>query len=130
MSERKTTKRFADTLSPGESTTLSETVDADATLENVQIRFYQGTELELEVFPYRKRESEQLALIDTNGKKTITGDNDTFEFDISEGVNAGDEIGVEVTNNGAYAYDFAAHIDVDYKGGSNRIINLLGGLFS
>lgn len=129
MPERKTTKRFSDTVAPGESAEYSERIADDATAEHVTVRFYQGTELDVEVFPFRERESERLPLVDTNGRRALVGDDDVFDFDVSEEIKQGDRIGVQVTNNGAYSYDFVTDIDVDFQGGNSRLSSLLAGLF-
>lgn len=91
------------------------------------IRFYDGPRLSLEVSPVRIRGQDRVPLIDHIGLETVVGDDDYFEFHVSEELEEDDELAVEVTNTGDYDYHFVADIDVDYAGGVQRI---LGGVLS
>jgi hypothetical protein len=126
ISGRQTTARFSTTVPPGESRTLTKSIDRPATAERLMIRFYQGPELDLEVRPTRERQNESLPLIDLIGRDVVVGDDDVFDFQISEPLEEGDEIAVEVTNNDdTYAFDVNVDVAIDYAGGTERALSSL-----
>lgn len=128
--DRQTTKRFSDSIPPGESVTHTYTVEADATIESLAIRFYQGPELDLSVYPFRRRETDELPLIDLVGRDEIVGDADDFHFQVSEPVQDGDIIGVTFTNNSdTYSYDCHADVTLDQLGGAERVMTQIKEVF-
>jgi hypothetical protein len=129
MFSRQATKRFSDTVDPGESLDLSTTLDDPATAEAIRVRFYQGPELDLTIEPYRERASDRLPLVDLYGRDVLVGDDDHFEFEISEQLHEDDTLGVVATNNSTeYAYDFNLDITVEYAGGVSRALSSLTGV--
>jgi len=120
---RQTTVRFSDTVPPDSTRTYSRAIEEPATAEQLSVRFYQGPELELEIRPLRQRESDALPLIDLVGRDVVVGDDDVFDFEVSEPLEEGDELVMEVTNNSTeYAYDFNADVAIDYLGGTERAV--------
>lgn len=121
MSDRMESKRFSETVPPGEGVTLTTSLDYEATVEEVRVRFYRGPELDLEVLPFKKSGRDRLSLVDLLGREVVVGDDDYFEFQVSEPVESGDTIGIEVTNTSdEYAYDATVDIVLDQAGGGRR----------
>jgi len=125
--ENRRSVRFAEEVDPGETVTLTKTIEEDATVEQATVRIYRGAELALRVKPFVRRNNRRFGLIDfPDGKQYVDGDGDFFEFPVSEQVEENDEIGVEVENVATdYAYDFSTDLVVDRAGGTARA----GGLF-
>lgn len=128
MSERKTSIRFSRSIDPGQTENLTKSVPSDATVESLTMRFYPGTELAVSVLPYKQNDrGDRIPLIDLVGRQRVVGHDDTPEFEISEPVERGDTVGVEIVNNSAdYSYDISVDMDLDYAGGVERISNLFG----
>jgi len=125
-SENMRSVRFADQVAPGESVTLTKTVENAATVEDVTIRIYRGAELALQVEPFVKRNNRRFPLIDFHGKDHVDGDGDFFEFPVSESISVDDKIGVEATNVADdYAFDFSTDFVVDRAGGTNRVVSFV-----
>lgn len=128
---RKETKRFSVAISPGETITETTTLDHPATIEEVDIRLYQGAENEIAVYPFRERDQDRVGLVDLYGKSSIYGDGDYWRFDVSESVEEGDIIGVEVTHEAAeYDFDVDVDITIDQAGGASRVLSAIAGVFS
>lgn len=143
MTNRKETKRFSDSVSPGSTVTETHTLDADATVEEVVVRFYRGPELRLEVDPFTETvedddRRERQSLVDVFGRDVIVGDADHWSFDTDVPVERNDEIGVEVHNatgdlpdDQQFAYDYVVDITLDYEGGTSRFLpSFLSGVLS
>lgn len=99
-------------------------VDSDATIERLAVRIYTGAELDLQLEPVRRTtdgNTPDQPLLEYSGKRYIDGDDDRYQWIISEPVEEGDEIVLKATNkDGSNAYDYRANFDVDYHGGSSR----------
>lgn len=121
--------RFAQTVAPGETAELTEEVSRDATVERVTVRIYLGAELDLRVRPFVTESDSRRPLVVYQGKQYIDGDNDVYEFTLSEPVAGGERIGVEVENKDeTNSYDFSMTATVDHGGGLNRAVSaFLGG---
>ncbi|MWG34158.1 hypothetical protein [Halomarina oriensis] len=120
--------RFAETVEPGETVELTEEVSRDATVERVTVRIYLGAELDLRVRPFVTESQSRRPLVVYQGKQYIDGDNDVYEFALSEPVAGGESIGVEVENrDGTNSYDFSMTATVDHDGGLNRAVSALFG---
>jgi hypothetical protein len=129
MFSRQSTKRFSATVPPGETRVLTSTIQEPATVEQVNIRFYQGPELDLLVDPFRQRQNDRMTLVETNGRESIVGDADRFVFHVSEQLHADDEIGVRVENTSTeYEYDFQTDMIIEYAGGVSRALSSLTGV--
>jgi hypothetical protein len=129
MFSRQSTKRFSATVPPGETRELTTGMQEPATVEQLNIRFYQGPELDLLVDPFRQRKNDRMKLVDLNGREAIVGNADRFEFHLSEQLHADDEIGVRVENKSTeYEYDFQTDMIIEYAGGVSRALSSLTGV--
>lgn len=124
MTERLSPYRFSDNVGADTTETYTRRIESDATIEHVMIRIYSGAELDLQIKPFVLKGRDRQPLINYEGKDYVDGDDDVWPFTMSEPIEEGEEIGVEVTNKDASnAYDFAAHIHVDYAGGVRRALS-------
>lgn len=108
------------------------TVDTAATIERMEVRIYQGPELDLEIEPVRRPNAANVSdqpLLEYSGKEYVDGDDDLYTWQVAEPVEEGDEIVIIATNrDGSNAYDYRVNFDVDYHGGSSRgILSALQG---
>lgn len=109
---------------------------ADATVEQFSVRIYQGAQLDLqlEVFIERKINESRTRrddIVEMVGKEYIDGDDDVYEWDVSQPIEEEDKLVILATNNdGSNAYDYRANFDVDYEGGVSRGLSRLLGVFS
>ena len=105
----------------------------DATIEHVEVRFYPGQQLDLEV---------ELHVVDENGtskeivdpvgeKPYLAGDDDFFKFDVSVPIEKDDEIRVVARNQDTSGndYDYIVNMELDRIGGIERVITKLRGVF-
>ncbi|WP_380681088.1 hypothetical protein [Salinigranum sp. GCM10025319] len=129
--DRRVSRRFSTTATGGADDEVTHEVEEDATVEEIRIRFYPGPLLDLELRPFVETdEGRRRDLVDVIGRETIVGDDDRFEFHISEDVRESDVVGVEYVNNDAQnEYDFVVDMDFERAGGSSRIIDYLRGVF-
>lgn len=125
------TIRFSTSVAAGESKTLTKRMEADATVEEVEVRFYRGPELAVSVEPYRLKgdphgSQERRSLVELVGRDVIVGDADVFQFEVGgEEVERTEKIGVEFVNNAETEpeddvnLDYDVHVDitVDKEGG-------------
>ena len=123
-------RRFSTTAAGGADSDITHEVTADATIEKVTVRFYPGPLLDLELRPFIEPEEGQRAdLVDVIGRDRIVGDDDVFEFYVSEPIEEGDTIGVEYENlDPSNSYDFSVDMEVDRIGGLNRVTRFVRGL--
>jgi hypothetical protein len=132
--------RFATDVGPGESVTLDRVVEEPATIESLDIRFYQGPELAVQVQPRRIPDNgggQPQPLVDLVGKDWIDGDGDHWEFDISESVEQDDVLEVEIDNTAQpdpdvnLTFDVAVNMTLDREGGALRpirsVVDTIGG---
>jgi len=135
---RKETKRFSDSIDPGTTWEETTSLNYDATIEQVDIRFYNGPEGSLKVLPFRKRGNDKLPLVDLYGRPWITGNADYWRFSVSESIEEGDVIGVEVVNESdqadpdgnGWSYDATIDITLDQQNGASRVLESIRGVFS
>lgn len=123
------TRRFSTTVGPGADGELTADAERDATVERVDVRFYAGPRLDLKLVPFvRTERGDRVELIDVTGREAIVGDNDVFEFEVSEPLDSTDVLGVAFDNTDEEnAYDFVVDLQIDREGGQNRVF---GGVFS
>lgn len=120
--------RFGTTIGPGEIDHISHEVEEPATIEDMTIRFYQGPELAVRVRPRRIRTNSPKDLVTYRGKQFIDGDGDKWEYDVSEPVEQGDEIEVEIENVADpdpevdLTYDVTVEMHLDREGGASRFL--------
>lgn len=123
------TIRFSTSVAAGESKTLTKRMEADATVEEVEVRFYRGPELAVSVEPFRLKgdlhgSQERRSLVELVGRDVIVGDADNFPFDVgAEPVERNEAIGVEFVNNAepdpelSLEYDVHVDMTIDKEGG-------------
>jgi hypothetical protein len=126
--------RFADSVDPDDSLTLTHEMEEPATIEQLMVRIYRGAELDLQVVPFVKQggdDGSRHPVVTLRGKDYIDGDGDKWQFSAVEQVQPGDLVGVEVTNtNSEFAYDFASDFTIDRAGGTTRsLLSMLGRWF-
>jgi hypothetical protein len=127
--------RFSEDVAPDSSVTLTYEVPEDATVEQLRVRIYRGAELDLEVEPFidRSRDTrreQREPLVTYRGREFIVGDGDEFVFPLSLDVQEGEVLAVEVRNqDGTYSYDFSVDLELEYAGGTSRIVEVIGGWF-
>jgi len=126
-SEDRKSHRFSTSVASDDTEELTATAQADATVEQVAVRFYSGPRLDLHVKPFIRRQvtpnrTTTEDVVELHGKEYIDGNDDLWVFDVSKTVEEDDEFGVEVTNTDTDGndYDFVADMELDRAGGPNR----------
>ena len=140
MATNKKPIRFATNVAAGETKTLTRTIDEPATVEQLVVRFYQGPELAVQVTPRRipdNGEGRPQEMVEVIGKDWIDGDGDKWPFDLSEPVEKGDVLEVEIQNtaepdpNVDLSYDISVDMSLDREGGLLRPVRgVLGRLIN
>lgn len=143
MTKRKETIRFSSSVAPGITETETMVLAEDATVEQVDVRFYRGPELYLEVLPFVQEglDSERVErepLVEVFGRTAVIGDSDHFVFQTDVPVRQEEILGVEVANttdqladDQQHSYDYIVDITVDYEGGTSRWLpSFLSGVFA
>jgi len=123
-------RRFSTRAGPGESGDITKEVQKDATVEKVNVRFYPGVELALELRPFIEPEDseDRIDIVELVGRDTIVGNDDHFDFPVADEIQRGDTIGVEFENTDSqYGYDVICDIVVERAGGTERFVEALGG---
>lgn len=109
--------RFSTSVAAGASGELSQEIESDTTVKQVDVRFYPGPRLDLEIVPFGQVSSNRFSLVDLVGRSSIVGDNDVFQFGVDERLQAGDKIGVEYTNtDNSNSYDFQVDMALEKQG--------------
>jgi hypothetical protein len=121
---RRVSRRFSATANPGEKDELTHEVTADATVEQLDVRFYRGPQLDLEIRPRIETEDgRRVDLVDLIGRNVIVGDDDHFRFYPSEQVREGDLLVVEFENtDSTWTYDVTVDMTLDRLGGVKRTL--------
>ena len=107
----------------GASTEGTETYDVakDATLEKLEIRIYSGAEdtLRLNVYKRDQETDSKRKIIDTpDDQEFIGGNEDFFEFRLTESVTSDDEIIVEYENtDGSNPHRYKVNMELERTGG-------------
>lgn len=144
MSTNKKAVRFEANVSPGESLALTREIDEPATVEQCIVRFYRGPELAVQVRPLRIPDNgngRPQPLVDIVGSESIIGDGDKWIFDVSEPVEKGDVLEMQVENTATddpqldLTYTVVIDLSLDREGGvlrpfRNAVDNLSGRLFA
>lgn len=121
--------RFEANVAAGESKKLTREIDEPATVEQCTVRFYRGPELAVEVRPLRIPDNgngRPQPLVDIVGSESIIGDGDKWVFDISEPVEKGDELEMQVENTASadpnvdLSYTVIIDLSLDREGGLLR----------
>jgi hypothetical protein len=109
---------------PTEIFTLKERMKADGIVTQVNIRFYAGCELDLEVKPFilhKGRRAEDIFTYAGNTNQSITGDDDFFQFPVSLAFEYDDEFCVWFSNNDTVnAYNVCVDVFVNYEPGGDE----------
>jgi hypothetical protein len=109
---------------PTEIYTLKERMKADGVVSQVNIRFYPGCELALEVKPFilhKGRRAEDFFTYAEFSKSAISGDDDFFQFPVSLTFELDDEICVYFSNtDGINSYTVCVDVFVNYEAGGDE----------
>lgn len=113
---------FATEAAAGASDELVYAVDRPATVEHVTARIYSGAETTLELVPVvRTVDENERPLVELVGKPAIDGDDDSYEWNISQEIEKNEEIVIKYTNtDGSNAHNFRVNVDIDHLGGVER----------
>jgi hypothetical protein len=108
----------------GEAFTLKERMKADGVVTQVNIRFYAGAELALEVKPFllhKGRRVEDVFTYPEYTKMAISGDDDFFQFPVSLTFELDDEFCVYFINTDtANTYTVCVDVFVNYEAGGDE----------
>lgn len=111
---------------PNTMITLGERIKGDCTVDEIRIRFYQGQQLSLEVYPFIQHKGNMVESFFTyagGSKQVISGENDYFVFPISIACEENDQVKVRIQNKDAVnTYTASIDVVVDYLGGTARAI--------
>lgn len=132
MKKNKNGLTFARTVPATEDDRLTYEVTRDATIEGVTARIYQGAENTLRLnFKIQPANGSEVFLVEpadasedgSAGKKYIDGDDDDWKWNVSHPVEKGDVLVVEYHNtDGSNAHNFRANMNIDYMGGTSRLL--------
>lgn len=110
----------------GSSDTVGFSVPTDGTIEGLQLRIYNGAENTLQLVPEVHRDGATELLLELAGKAYVDGDDDVWSWDLSEPVEADDEIVIRYTNtDDTNPHNFRATMEVDYLSGTDRVVSVL-----
>jgi hypothetical protein len=111
-------------VDPLEEFTLKERMKADGVVNQVNIRFYPGCELSLEVKPFvlhKGRRAEDIFTYAGSSKQAISGDDDFFQFPVSVTFELDDEFCVYFINTDtANTYTVCVDVFVNYEAGGDE----------
>lgn len=127
--DRRGSVSFGVTVAASSTEVLEWEVPRDATVESVTVRMYPGPENDLEVVPFKRDQDtreDRIPLLTLVGKQYVDGDDDVYEFRVSEAVAEEEILGVEAVNTNADSdYNIRVNMTVDYAGGTNRLLGSL-----
>lgn len=107
-------------VSSSSTESISYTAKADGKIEGtLQLRIYAGAEnslhITLEIVDANGEMRKEL--VTPKGKGYIDGDDDFYQWSISEKIHKGEKVRVTGENtDGTYAYDFRVNLSVNYEG--------------
>lgn len=126
MNNKREVIAFNQLVNAGETIQLSASALANGTIEQVVMRFYVGQELGLKVRAYIKNKAlndMQPIIRFAGNKKGLSGDDDTFTFNVSTAIQQHDEIVVELENvSSEFNYNAVVYVTVDYRAGLQSVI--------
>ncbi len=109
---------------PTEIYTLKERMKADGVVTQVNIRFYPGVELALEIKPFllhKGRRAEDIFTYAEGSKVAISGDDDFFQFPVNLTFEYDDEFCVYFSNtDGVNSYTVCVDVFVNYEPGGDE----------
>lgn len=107
-------------------------VRQDATIEHAEVRFYPGSQLDLQLkLQVISDDGTTKEIVDPQGEKDyIAGDDDFFKFNISVPIRDDDEIRIiaENVDQNGNAYDYVVNLEVDRMNGLERAFQKLRGV--
>lgn len=116
---------FVVNVPPNTTGSLKERIKADATVEEVNLRFYPGQQRDLEVRPKLQRTGnrvEDLITYPKGANDWIAGDDDNIRLDISVTAQLDDEIVIFYSNKDTVnIYTLVVYVTVDYREGKNNV---------
>jgi len=123
----KTAVSYVGSVSPGSTGKTRRTFERAGTVTGAVIPTYPGQELELRTrLTLESASGATTPLIDYQGEQYIAGNGELFDLSLRQKFQAGDTLVIEVTNNDdTYTYTSNAHVEVDYGGGLEEMIEKL-----
>ena len=126
FSSERRSRRLSTRVGPGASGELTHELEESATVERVDVRFYPGPQLDLELRPFGEVDSNRFDLLDLTGRDVVVGDDDRFSFDVSVGLSQGDVVGVEFSNvDPSNGFDFVVDLTLERAGGIKRLTQVI-----
>lgn len=122
---KKETVQFTKTITAGTNTTLSYVVKSPGTVQRIFGKFYAGQENQLQVRPYLEltgQRQEELITYPANSNRYLSGDDRPFDIAVDFDVTNGDQIKLYVANLAIYDYTLELSVEIDYVGGTSRVI--------
>jgi hypothetical protein len=107
-------------IAAGATGTLSERIKDDGRISEVRARFYAGQERALRVKPYilhKAQRTEDMFTYVEGSEEFLSGDDDTFTFPVSVGVQYDDELKVWYQNTSSFEYTLVLDIVIIYTEG-------------
>lgn len=107
------------------STSLFQLIRADGNIQRIYGQFNQGQQGQLQVRPYLQmtgERSEELVTYPASSQRYLSGDDTRFDISVDFDVRNGDKIKVDVTNASAFDYTLDISFEVDYVGGTSRVV--------
>lgn len=106
-------------------TALSQLLRAPCTIQRIFGIFYSGQQGALQVRPYlymTDDRAEELLTYPSGSNRYMSGDNMPFDISIDFDGNSMDQIKLDVVNTSNFPYTLQVSIEVDYVGGTSRIV--------
>lgn len=126
---KKETIQFKKTITAGQTlsgaTALIANIRAHGTIERIMGKFNAGQQNQLQIRPYLFRTGErieELVTYPSGQSRYLSGDNDSFDIGVDFDVYPDDQIRLDVTNASSYDYTCEISFEVDYVGGTRRVI--------
>jgi hypothetical protein len=126
---KKETISFNQTILAGASftglTALKQMLRAPCTIQRIFGIFYSGQQGSLQVRPYlelTQDREEELITYPANSNRYLSGDNLNFDIYIDFDGAYGDQIKLDVLNTSIYDYTLQISFEVDYVGGTLRVV--------
>jgi hypothetical protein len=106
-------------------TSLRQRLKSEGTIQRIFGQFYAGQQGDLQVRPYlvlRNERSEELVTYPSGANRYMSGDNTNFDFSVDFDVLPDFEIRLDVKNLSIYPYTLQISFEVDYVGGTLRVV--------
>jgi hypothetical protein len=105
---------------------IKERIKGDGTIEEMTVRFYQGQQKALRVYPYIDRgekRPESILTFPDDGDQHLCGDDDNFKFPVVVSVENDEFIVIQYENtDSTNTMSLVVDVVIDYYGGKRRVI--------